>query len=247
MKRTFWFVFLILILLVVPDEGIAQGDTPALNLRLDRNFGYGGFGKIQGRFTLKVSGPENLTKVEFYIDERLMGTIEQFPFEHKFHTGDYEPGARTFSACGYTGDGLALNSNRITKTILSSEEAWMETQQILMPMLIIIGAFTLLGLGVPFLLGRKRDFKMGEYGPAGGAICPRCGLPFSRRVMAPNLLVGKLSHCPHCGKWVVVPRVSAENLKEAESRYQPEIPRTIGNSDSVETFKRLLEESRFEE
>ena len=53
---------------------------------------------------------------------------------------------------------------------------------------------------VPFL--RRNDagsFVPGQDGVAGGAICPRCELPYSRKTFSPNLLIGRLERCPHCG------------------------------------------------
>jgi len=246
MKQKFILVLLLVALFATVGHGMAQEDAPELALRLKRNFGYGGFGQIQGRFTLEVDGPENLSRVEFFIDEKLMGAIEQPPFEYRFHTDDYSAGKHLFSAVGYASEAL-LQSNQISTVILSSEAAWTETQQIMFPLLIMVGIFTLVGLGAPFLLRRKNAFQIGEYGPAGGAICPRCKLPYSRHLLAPNLLVGKLENCPHCGKWSIVPRASLADLKEAESRYRPEQPQMPVESPPEEELGRLLEESRFEE
>lgn len=247
MKRKLFSTLLILVLFVGIGSVMAQGEEPALTLRLDRNFGYGGFGKIQGRFTLEVSGSDQLSSVEFFIDEELMGTVEQPPFKYRFHTGDYSPGRHTFSALGHTQDGSVLKSNPISKVLLSSEDAWAETQQMLVPILILVGVFTLIGLAVPLLFKGGKKFQVGKYGPAGGAVCPRCALPFSRHYLAPNLVVGKLERCPHCGKWSIVPRASASSLQQAETRYQPEKTQIAVDVPSEEKLKELLEESRFED
>ncbi len=171
----------------------AQGDS-ALQLNLIRNFGYGGFTKIQGDFTLKITNPPpGLSEVSFFVDDQLLGVDSSAPYQAKFHTADFPPGDHRLTARGTMEGGRFLESNAITKTFLSSDEAWSETSGILIPLLVGIGVLTLLGLGLPLLMSRKRDFVLGKYGPAGGTICPRCGLPFSRSVMAPNLMVGKLS------------------------------------------------------
>ncbi|MEA2008312.1 MAG: hypothetical protein U9O54_04260 [Chloroflexota bacterium] len=247
MKSKTFLLLLVAALFVMPGIASAQEDDPTLSLRLNRNFGYGGLGKIQGRFTLEVEAAENLSRVEFFVDGDLMGVVEQAPFDYQFHTENYSSERHVFSAIGYTSDNLVLRSNQISKIILSSEDAWAETQQMIVPILVLVGGLTLLGLVVPFLLGRKKDFKIGEYGLAGGAVCPRCELPFSRHLLSPNLLVGKLARCPHCGKWSIVPRASGKRLEEAEARFRSADSPLPVESPSEESLKRMLEESRFEE
>ena len=247
MKQKFILALLIVMLFAMVGQGMAQEIMPELTLRLNRDFGFGGFGKIQGRFTLKTDGPENLTRVEFFIDGNLMGVVEQSPFEYHFHTDDYSAGRHVFLAVGYTSEVSSLESNLVSTVILSSEDAWSETQQMIVPLLVMVGIFTLIGLGAPLLFRRKKAFQIGDYGPAGGAVCPRCKLPYSRKLLAPNLLVGKLGNCPHCGKWSIVPRASRTSLKEAEARYQSEKPQALDIFPSEEGLDRLLDESRFEE
>jgi len=66
-----------------------------------------------------------------------------------------------FSAIGYTSDNLVLHSAQISRVLLTSEDAWAETRQMIIPILGVVGVVTLIGLVVPFLLGRKKDFKIG--------------------------------------------------------------------------------------
>lgn len=241
------FLLLAILFLILPKITHSQESTPELSLRLDRNFGYGGLGKIQGRFTLKAKSEYPLSQVEFFIDGESMDAVEQAPFEYRFHTEEYSPGRHTFSAIGYTTESSMIQSNEISSIILSSEDAWAETQQILVPILVLGGGLTLVGLVAPFLLGRKKDFKVGEYGMVGGAVCPRCKMPFSRHTLSPNLVIGKLSRCPHCGKWGILPRSPKTRLEEAEARYKStDSPSPLENPPE-ESIKRLLEESRFEE
>lgn len=60
-----------------------------------------------------------------------------------------------------------------------------------------------------------------SYGLLGAAVCRRCGKPFGRRWWAPNVLVGKLQRCPHCGAWSIVRRATPEELARAESFLRP--------------------------
>ena len=225
----------------------AQIDGDSLQLSLTRNFGYGGMGKIQGSFTLKViKPPEDLVLVEFFLDNQLVEKINNEPFNLKFHTSDFPEGEHQMSATGYLDSGEVLESNRITKVFLSSDQAWSETQNILVPILAGTAVLSLLGLGIPLLFSRKKDFVIGHYGPAGGTVCPRCELPFSRSIISPNLLVGKLVRCPHCGKISVLPKASQSSLREAETRFsQKETPNLL--KPKQDNLSKLLEDSRFED
>lgn len=248
MKRIFWpRVFAAMMVLLAPVmTTLAAQEHEGLQLRLDRNFGYGGFGKIQGRFTLRIQdAPDGLAEVRFYLDGELVETDQEEPFEFKFHTSEFSEGMRVMQAIGLRDDGSSLESNRISKEFLSSEQAWSETEGILVPLLLGVGILTLLGAGLPVLTLNQKNFVPGKYGPAGGVVCPRCGLPFSRSVLSPNLLVGKLVRCPHCGKTSVLPRSSREALREAEERYQVKDGMTPVQSGG--DLSTQIEESRYED
>jgi len=236
-----------LLSLLLSGTVFAHQDGQILQLGLIRNFGYGGLGKIQGNFTLKVNDPPvDLAEVSFYVDGELQEVVLKAPFQYKFHTSEFEDGEHQMSASGVLEDGSTLGSTTIIKTFLSSDQAWSETQGLIVPLLAGVGVLTLLGLGVPFLLGRKKKFILGKYGLAGGAVCPRCGLPFSRPSLSPNMLVGKLVRCPHCGKISVLPQAAPSSLQEAERRYaEEESPQIISKGE--DDIKKMIEDSRFED
>lgn len=248
MKNSQRFIYLLtLLILLLPVSVNAQESQPDLNLYLIRNFGYGGLGKIQGNFTLKIRDPlAELDKVEFYLDDELIATISQEPYEYKFHTSSYPDGEHVFSAVGTLIDGTTLESNRITKTLLSSGQAWSETEGLIVPLLLFVAGLTVLGMVIPVLLSRKKDFVLGKYGPAGGTVCPRCDLPFSRFFLSPNLLAGKLVRCPHCGKISIRARASQDQIQEAEKKYKNEEPSRVKEMDD-QGYQKLLDESRFED
>lgn len=221
---------------------------PPIELRLIRNFGYGGVGKIQGRFTLKVSNPNpDLAEVDFFLDDDLIGSSKTRPFQISFQTDDFPPGKHSFSARGNLSDGTALDSTVINKTFLSSEEAWQETGRLVLPILILVFGLTAAGTLLPFLLNRNKKFQPGMYGPAGGAVCPRCELPYSRPYLAPNLLVGKLVRCPHCGKISIQPGAGWQQLEEAEQRYKVRQQGEFKQQTPEDDLRELVENSRFEE
>ncbi len=58
MKMKKWLKILsVMAVLFIPVTAFAAQDGTRLQLGLIRNFGYGGLGKIQGNFTLKISDP----------------------------------------------------------------------------------------------------------------------------------------------------------------------------------------------
>jgi len=99
------------------------------------------------------------------------------------------------------------------------------------------------------LTGKKGTQRpIGQYGAAGGTVCPRCSFPFSRNVLSPNLLLGKLERCPHCGKWSIRARAAQADLAAAEERLRAaQEESTPIDADPEESLKRALDESRFED
>ncbi len=246
MKKGLIFLLAILMMLL-PTGVLAQQSQPGLQLGLIRNFGYGGLGKIQGRFTLRINDPPaQLETVEFYFDDKLITTSQGSPYEFNFHTSNFQDGEHVFFAVGYLKDGTKVESRRITKVFLSSEQAWVETQGLMVPLLLFIGILTVLGIAVPVLASRKKEFVLGKYGPAGGVVCPRCELPFSRSILAPKLLVGKLVRCPHCGKISVSPKASPNKLQEAENKFRNNKPGMV-TTNADQDYRKLLDESRYED
>ena len=237
---------MVVIVLLLPVTVFAAQDGIRLQMGLTRNFGYGGLGKIQGNFTMKISNlPEGLNEVRFYMDGELLETVDSEPFIYRFHTSEFDDGKREMYAEGTLSDGTTLESNHISKVFLSSDQAWGETQQLIVPILIGTAVLTLLGVGVPMLASKNKNFILGKYSQAGGVICPRCELPFSRSVFSPNLLVGKLVRCPHCGKVSILPRASSSSLQEAETRYtRKDEPGMI--HPGKEDLQKQLDDSRFE-
>ena len=246
MKR-FQQIALLLLLILIPFEVMAQTDEPPVRLRLRRNFGYGGVGQIQGTFTMSASSDEDLNRVEFLIDGQVVAVDEEAPFEYRFNTGEFSDGDHTLTAVGYTAGGQALPANSYQREFLSSEDAWSAASGLVGPLILIVLGLTIVSTVIPMLLGRRRVHKPGMYSAAGGAICPRCTFPYSRNFFSPNLLVGKLERCPHCGKWAIVRRARPADLEAAEQRLASEGEPEVSSPESEEErLRRLLDESRFE-
>lgn len=227
-----------------PRSVLAQDEE--LSLRLTRDFGYGAGAQIQGKFSLRVSGPDDILKVNFIIDDEVVHTATEPPFRYQFQTDDYSPGVHTMTAVGYKADGTPVYGTEFVRQFLSNDEAKSSTMKIIVPLLVIVGIATLAGALVPALMGRTKDFKPGNYGAAGGAVCPRCTFPYSRNILAPNLLVGKLQRCPHCGKWAIVPRASQTNLQAAEERWTREGTSSVEVPSEEEKLRQRIDDSRYD-
>ena len=248
MKRRLSLLILLLSLGFVSPV-FAQQEEPELKLKVRKDFGYGGGSTIQGRFSLSVDGPDDLLKVTYLIDGKFMAEVTEEPFRYSFSTSEYELGEHRIEAIGILASGEEIRSQVRTYKFISAEEGWGVALRFLVPILVVTaGLAAIAGLGT-FLLGRgKGHFELGKYGAAGGAICPACGNPYSRNLFAPNLLVGKLGRCPHCGKWAIARRASREQLLAAEAKWAEDERR--GKRQPVEPdehLRQMLEESKYEE
>lgn len=189
---------------------------------MNRDFGYAGFGNdIEGLFSLRASGPSDLRRVEFYIGEELIASVDEEPFRVQFTTKDYASGEQNIYALGYLSDGTVLRSNEIRRVFLSPEEARSNTIRLVLPVLGILLGVTLAASVLPAVLSRGKP-ERGKYGLSGGAVCPQCALPFPLRFFSFNMGARKLERCPHCGKWSLVRRASKEDLAAAEARWAGE-------------------------
>jgi len=247
MKKNIPFIlFFLSIILVFPV--FAQNEDELLDLDFNRDFGYGGFGiDIQGRFSIKVQSPDDIVRVEYYLDGERVYEGTEAPFRWQFNTASYPEGRHSFTAVGYKQDGTEVRAPEFSRIFLSSDKAWSQIGEFVVPLLVIVGIATVAGVLVPVLLGRKKKHTPGVYGMAGGAVCPRCTFPYSRSMMAPNLLVGKLSRCPHCGKWAIIARATPADLQAAEARFAAESQTEIEAPTEEEKMSQMLDDSRFDE
>lgn len=222
----------------------AQDGEPELRLTVRRTFGYGGGGQIQGSFALGVEGPADLVRVTFLIDGQVMLDDLESPFEHSFHTSEYALGVHRLMAVGETVGGAELRSAERSFEFVTAEAGWQTVSRFLVPFVGVLLGLLLAGTLIPAVLARRREFRLSQYGAAGGAVCPRCQLPYARGFWSPNLVGGRLERCPHCGKWAMARRATATMLQAAEARYLSESrPQVV---DDKAPLGRLIDDSRFE-
>jgi hypothetical protein len=249
MRKLQYLLVLILILASVSPV-LAQEETE-LRLTLQRNFGYASGGsEIQGAFTIRASGPQDLQRVVFYIDGESMGEAASPPFELRFHTESYSLGPHVLTAIGHTASGEEIPSSRLNANFVSAEEGFQAGMRIALPLFGIVFGMIVLTIVFSFVTaGKLKDLPLGtprQYGVAGGAICPRCGRPFSRHFFSPNMLVGKLERCPFCGKWSILPALPLSILRTAEAaELEAAVEPNKTAQDEDERLRKELDESRF--
>jgi hypothetical protein len=249
------FLFIAIFTFLTTAIALAQTDDE-LTLHLRRNFGYSsGTGKIQGDFTIRAEGPDDLQLVVFYIDDQVMGEVSEPPFQLKFNTDSYPLGVHALRATGFTVDGREIYSPEQLREFVSAEAGWKAAGRIALPILGITFGIILFSIILPIFLGRgKKDrLPLGaqrNYGMFGGAICPRCNRPFARHIWGLNLVVGKLDRCPYCGKWSMARRTPIEILRAAEAA---ELDNVEGSGEAKtqhsdeERLHKELEDSRFQD
>jgi hypothetical protein len=246
------YLIVALLSFALASPALAQEAGEELALTLKRDFGYGGGNRIQGLFTLRAAGPDDLARVEFFIDGERIGEDAESPFSLQFSTDSYPLGVRTLNAVGYTQSGQQLASNNITIEFVSADEGWRTATTILIPLLVIVFGLMLLSFVVPYLLrrGKLQSLPAGaarSYGIAGGTICPKCGRPFGMHLFGLNLLLGKLDRCPFCGRWSLVRRYSPMELKQAEEAELEGIAQPELELSPEEKLRRDLDTSRYED
>lgn len=245
-----WILILAVVLAFVAAlPAVAQIQSPELTLNLRRDFGFSAGGRIQGAFTLTAIGPDDLARVDFLFDRKIVHTAEQAPFAYSFSTGDYPLGVYSMSAIGVTASGARLTSTARSVEFVSPEVGWQVGARIGLPILGVVLLISLVATLAPLLLDRRRGpFRPGVYGTAGGAVCPRCGLPFPRHLLSMHLLTGKFERCPYCGKWSLVARASAAALAKAEARLQDENSRgRLAEPPMADAMRQMIDDSRYED
>lgn len=238
-------VFALLASLLIGARPAAAQDDQSFTISLSRDFGYGGFeNDIEGLFSFHAHGPGNLTRVDFYIDEEIVASDETAPFSYQFSTKTYSPGQHRLYALGLTTDEQQLRSNEIVRVFLSADEARDKVVGLIFPMFAIVLLILVLVTVIPLALGRGKP-QPGKYGISGGAVCPKCGLPFPIHFFSFHAGANNFEHCPHCSKWVWVRKANKADLAAAEARWMGND--TIANSETKEDrLRRQIDESRYD-
>lgn len=238
------FVLIIgLLFLWLPAAANAQ-ESPELSLSLLRNFGSSLGGSIQGTFTYRVSGPDDLQRVVFLMDGEQIGEDTAPPFRWRFTTDSFPLGSHTMSAEGITVDGRTLQSNALQRQFISGSESNKLLFWILIPVLVL----TIGGTLFTSWIAKRGGAQPAVSGPFGGTICPKCGRPFAMHIWGLNVVAGKYDRCPHCGKWSLVRRVHPDILAGAvEAFAEDDTPESPPPADDAHSLSKRLDDSRFDD
>ena len=241
---TLLFTLLISFLAVGPALAQSEAEEQTVRLRLSRDFGSSLGGQIAGRFSYRVDAPDEIVRVEFLLDEQVIGEATERPFRFQFRTETYPQGVHTLQAIGYTAEGTAVASNLITREFVSGQSS----NRILLFVTVGITLAVLASILITNWLsqrGYQKSDKPDYVGPYGGTVCPKCGKPFAIRLWALNLGLHKFDRCPHCGKWCVV-RWQPTDVLEAAAKKTEETAVVPPPADSPETLRKRLDDSKFE-
>ncbi len=247
-KNSVAILVAILMSLVVISAASAQGEE--LTLSLTREFGSDGFnGDIQGTFTVKASGPANLERVQFFLDDTLLGEDPESPFAIQFITDNYTTGAHVFSAVGFTTDGKRIGSKTISAVFMSKEESSAASLKMVVPILaVVFGAMAISAITslVNVRKGKKLPAGAARSYSFGGGICPNCKRPFGFQLLGIHMFGRKLTPCPHCGKWSVVKRATMSELHAAELAELDTEKAQIHDASDEEKIRKELDDSKYQ-
>jgi hypothetical protein len=237
---------LITILVSLTFMSAVSAQSEELKLTLSRDFGSAGF---NGTFSVKASGPANLKRVQFFLDETLLGEDTEAPFAIQFVTDNYPTGAHVFSAVGYTVDGKQLKSQTISALFVSKEEGNTAALKVIVPILVVVfGAMAIRAITTMINVRKGKKLPAGATRSYtfGGGICPKCKRPFGFQLLGINMLVGRLTPCPHCGKWSIVRRASMSDLHAAEQAELDTEKVQIPEASAEEKLRKELDDSRYQ-
>lgn len=248
MKKQTKYIFLTTLILILSMTTIVFAQSETFSIRITKDWGYAGFsGDIQGRFSLKASGNDDLVSVTYLFDDQPVATLTEPPFRYQFVTSAYDIGIHNIQAKGILADGTNVLSNTMIRNFLSKETSGDMLKNLLIPILSITVIISILGVMIPAFLNKGKKFQVGIYSSKGGTVCKQCHLPFSRHYFSPNMGIGKLERCPHCGKIQITLPTNSDKLKLAEERYTQANQENLPSMDNPEAkLKKMIEDSKFD-
>jgi hypothetical protein len=248
--KKFLGAILITILVSLVIISAASAQVEELTLSLSKDFGSGGFnGDIQGTFTVKASGPANLERVQFFLDDTLLGEDTESPFAIQFITDNYTTGAHVFTAVGFTTDGKQIGSKTISAVFVSKEEGSAAGLKMIVPILaVVFGSMAI--AAITNMINIRKGKKLPAGAPRsytyGGGICPKCKRPFGFQLLGIHMFGRKLTPCPHCGKWSIVKGASMNDLHAAELAELDTENVQIPKTSVEETLRKELDDSKYQ-
>jgi hypothetical protein len=248
-KKLIFSLFITLFLVTALPYAVSAQDTD-YRISLRKDFGYGMGADIRGTFSIRLVGDEEpVEQVTFYIDEKVVGMVNEAPYRLQFHTDDYDLGLHILSAEVKVRDGTTHQTEAIRANFISADKEGKFVSTVLIGVFgAILISFVLIAIIQGFVFKEKKGkngAQKNQYGLLGGTICPKCAKPFSRHLWGMNLMVGRLDRCDHCGKWVMTTRATSAALQAAEADEQSETPPPDFEIPPEKTLEQRLEDSRY--
>lgn len=238
-------IFWVVLAFLLPLHAAAQEEAE-LRLSLSRDFGASFGSQIRGTFSMRVTGPDDLAQVEFFIDGRSVGVDTEAPFRLQFQTGSFTLGVHTMNAIGTTVNGRELRSNEIQREFVSASASNNRTVWIIIPLLVLIVGGRLLSNWLSNR-GQTKPAEQVVNGPWGGTICPNCHKPYALHWWSFRLVLGRFDRCPHCGSWRFVRPLHPEVLNASVEAMVAAEAEEEGERPSEDTLRRKLDDSRYVE
>lgn len=227
----------------------ANAQASQITIQISRDWGYGGLnGDIEGLFSMHVSGPADLRRVDFFIDDSQIGEAVQAPFNLQFNTDNCPLGIHHLYAIGYSTSKQEYSSNVISGNFGPKQS----TLKLVLPILGIVVVAILLSAFVPILAnrGKRASIPFGaerKYGVGGGGICPKCHRPFALPLVSAHVGFSKLAVCPFCDKWSLVRVESINRLREAEkAEMELAKPENIPEVSDEEELRKEIDDSKYQ-
>jgi len=247
--KTIRIVFLILTMLSLGFVSAVSAQAEQITLRMSRDWGYGGFnGDIEGLFSMRVTGPGDLSRVDYYIDETKIGEVAKAPFNLQFNTDNYPLGIHRLFAVGISTNGQEYRSNVLSANFVPKQSS----TKVMLPVFGVVLLVFLLSTLVPILTGRRKSTHVPlgterKYGAGGGGICPKCHRPFALPLFSMHFGFSNLTPCPFCGKWSFVRMETIAKLREAEkSELEDGKSENLSESSDEEKLRKDVDDSKYQ-
>ncbi len=252
-KSILSIVLLFLVMGLTAFPVLAQQEE--FRLGVNRLFGYSAGDELSGSMKLYIIGSTNTIKsVEYFIDGKSMGSGVAPSFDLTFQTSDFSVGYHDLSATVQTQDGRTVDVAARKFNFVTTEAGLASGARIAIPLLGIILAILVVGIGLQVLVFRKKFVNLPpgtqrNYGLRGGTICPRCKRPYPLHWWAFNVGIRtRFDRCDFCGKWAMVGPKPIEELRAAE-RMELETSEggapQMGEKTEEEKLREMIDKSKY--
>ncbi len=105
---------------------------------------------------MRVTGPADLARVEYYIDNTKIGEVTKSPYSLQFNTDNYPLGLHELYAVGYSTGGQQYRSNSVSANFVPKQSS----MKIILPILGVVLAVILLSTLAPLIARRGKRLNI---------------------------------------------------------------------------------------